>query len=355
MHISLFENGGCVMTSIRLATFNCENLFARYKFAKNFDPVEADGFTINNLAFDIFNEVEKKITAAAVAAVAADVMVLQEVENLLLLDRFHSQLLQGRLYPYRLLIDGNDPRNIDVAILSKHPILAARTWRHERDEENRPGLFSRDCLEVEIDVNGAPLVLFVNHLKSMMGGRGATRDRRVAQSKRVAEIFNARFGPSFDGNFAVLGDLNDYPETEEESGKMVETGIGALLYHPNLVNIVERLPKKERWTHWYKGGKKGKRAKQLDYILLGRSFDQRAGQPLPDMERRGLPWRAEEDYAGPRFPDVGHDEPKASDHCALYVDIPVAAFSTGAAGVVVAGAVAISGKPKKPKKPKKPA
>jgi endonuclease/exonuclease/phosphatase family metal-dependent hydrolase len=343
------------MASVRLATFNCENLFARYKFAKNFDPVEEDGFTINNLAFDILNMAEKRITAAAIAATEADIIALQEVENLLVLDRFHSQFLQGRLYPYRLLIDGNDPRNIDVAVLSKYPILSARTWRHERDSEDRPGLFARDCVEIEIEIDGARLVLFVNHLKSMLGGRGATRARRVEQSTKVAAIVAARFGPDFDGNFAVLGDLNDFPDTEEESGKQVETGIGALIDHPHLVNIMERLPKAERWTHWYKGGRKGKRAKQLDYILLGKGLDTRAGNPVPGLERRGLPWRAAENYDGPRFPDIGKDDPKASDHCPFFVDIPLSALKKGAAGVIVSelttGTIA---KPKKPKKPKKP-
>ena len=31
---------------------------------------------------------------------------------------------------------------------------------------------------------------------------------------------------------------------------------------------------------------------QLDYLLLGRAFDQRAGNPVPTTVRKGLPWRA---------------------------------------------------------------
>lgn len=314
------------MSSVRLATFNVENLFARYRFRQNFNPLESDGFTINNLAFEIFEESEKRITSKAIAEVDADIIALQEVENLLVMDRFHSVFLRGKAYPYRLLIDGNDPRNIDIAIMSKFPIVSARSFRHERDGQGRADLFSRDCLEAVIDIHGRPLTLFVNHFKSMMGGRKATRDRRVAQSERVKAIVEERFGGNLDGDFAIVGDLNDYPQVGDDT----TCGIDSLIKHPRLVNILDRLPAAERWTHWYKSGRRGERARQLDYILLSASLDERAGNPKPDIYRKGLPWRAEE-YTGPRLDEVGENEPKASDHCILSVEIPIQALKPAAA------------------------
>jgi len=62
---------------MRLATFKCGNLFARYKFKHNFDPTQPDGFTINNLAFDIYDETEKQVTGQAIREVDADVIALQ--------------------------------------------------------------------------------------------------------------------------------------------------------------------------------------------------------------------------------------------------------------------------------------
>lgn len=350
------------MSTFRLATFNAENLFARYRFRKNFEPLESDGFTINNLAFDIYNEAEKRITALAIAAIDADILVLQEVENLLVLDRFVAQYLRaaqgvgGKRYVHRMLIDGNDPRNIDVAVLSVFPITSARTYRHVRSPDSTAELFSRDCLEVEFAVEGRPFVVYANHFKSMMEGRAATKPRRLVQAAEVRRLVEARFGADLDGNFAIVGDLNDYPQTAMERGVEVTTSLSALLDHPGIVDPVDRLPETERWTHWYKGGRKGERARQLDYVLLSAALDARAAAPIPGLERRGLPWRAEEDYAGERFPEIGQDEPKASDHCPLYVDIPVAALSRDGGGAIDRASLDFVApvKPKKPKKPKKP-
>ncbi len=317
------------MSSLRLATFNCENLFARYNFRKDFEPLEGDGFTINNLAFDILNTAEKRITAQAIAATRADIIALQEVENLLVLDRFHSLFMRTlkAKYPYRILVDGNDPRNIDVAVLSKYPIVGIRTYRHEEATSEKAELFSRDCLEVEVEVDGRPLTLFVNHLKSMMGGRGKTRPRRVEQVARIMQIIDARFGSGYDGNFAVLGDFNDYAEDSTEGGRKVTTSLAPLLDAPFLVNVNDSIPdSNQRWTHWFKGAKKGERARQLDYIFMGKAFYERAGHPVPEIERRGLPYRAEDDYDGERFDHVGEDSPKASDHCPVTIELPIKAL-----------------------------
>jgi len=313
-------------SSIRLATFNCENLFARFRFRSGFDADAANGFTVNDLAFEIFEETEKQITGAAIRKLDADILALQEVESLPVLDRFTSRYLGGKGYKHRVLIDGNDPRWIDVALLSRHPITALRTHRHERTAAGTADLFSRDCLEAELDIAGRPLTLFVNHFKSMMpsdwnsaaDGRTQTKARRKEQVDRVAALVDERFGPNYTANFAVLGDFNDYIDSA--------TSLTSLTTHPHLVNGLPRLPEAERWTHYWKDGGPLNGYRQLDYILLGKALDTRAGKPNPGVLRDGLPWRATK-YAGDRLPNVGEDNPKASDHCALYVDLPVGALA----------------------------
>lgn len=297
------------MSSLRIATFNAENLFARYRFKDGFQPTADDGFTINDTAFRIQDEESKKITAKAIRKVNADVICLQEVESLPVLDRFNSYYLGGMKYTHRAVIDCFDPRQIDVAVLSRYPIVSLRSHRDERNKKGTAFLFSRDCLEVEIDVAGKTLILYANHLKSMMEGREATRARRQEQAERVAAIVDTRWKKSgYKGNFVVLGDLNDYPE-----GK---TSLSSLLDHKGLVNVLTRLPEAERWTHYYAGGNS---YGQLDYLLLSKGLAL-ANTGTPAVTRLGLPWRAQR-VTDERIDGVGENEPKASDHAPLYMDI----------------------------------
>ena len=297
------------MTTLRIATFNVENLFARYRFKDTIQPTEDDGFTINDLAFRIYDEESKKITAKAIRAVNADVICLQEVESLPVLDRFNAFYLGGMKYAHRAVIDCFDPRQIDVAVLSRHPIVSLPSHREERNKAGTAFLFSRDCLEVDVLVGGKTLTLYLNHFKSMMEGREATRARRQEQAERVAAIIDARWKKSaYKGNFIVLGDLNDYPD-----GK---TGLAALLGHKGLDNVLTRLPETERWTHYYAGGNA---YRQLDYLLLSAGLA-KANPGKPAVMRRGLPWRAKK-VTDERLDGVGENDPKASDHAPLHMDI----------------------------------
>jgi endonuclease/exonuclease/phosphatase family metal-dependent hydrolase len=264
------------------------------------------------LAYDLYDEDSKKITGKAIREIDADIVCLQEIENLLVLERFNSQYLGGMGYKHRMLIDSHDMRHIDVAVISRYPFAYVNTHRHERNKANTTWKFSRDCLEVDFEINDKRLSLYINHLKSMMYGRAETKARRQEQAERVADIIDGYWkGKKYEGNFACVGDLNDYIDAK--------TSLKALASHPQLVNVVDRLPKADRWTHfWADGGE----YRQLDYIFLSKTLAD-ASNGNPGIERQGLPWRAER-YSGPRFSDVGENNPKASDHCPVYMDINLA-------------------------------
>jgi endonuclease/exonuclease/phosphatase family metal-dependent hydrolase len=277
------------------------------------------GWDVNEQAFQGFTSEEKRLTGQAIRETKADVIALQEVENLETLKRFRTQFLGGPSgYRYAIAVDGNDPRLIDVALLSRHPIVHVRSYHHIRSADNRSYLFSRDCLEADIQLpDNRVVTLFVNHLKSMLdmfdpcNGRANTRARRAEQAEAVVKIIQDRFGAKAgDADFVVLGDLNDYMESDTQG----EPGIGALVEWAEVENVVDRMPEDERWTHFYAGNAScGVQPSyhQLDYVLLSRSLaDQTDAQP--EIMRKGIPTRADR-YQGPRFEGIGVDSPKASD------------------------------------------
>jgi predicted extracellular nuclease len=315
------------MQTLRLATFNCENLFARFKFNENIDPQKAvtDGWLTNSTFFEINDETSKSLTGQAIKATQADVIAVQEVESLAALKRFRTTYLGGtQRFKHAILLDGNDPRLIDVGLLSKYPIQRIDTHIDEWDNQLHSHMFSRDCLECDIVLpEDKTLRLFVNHFKSMLdmddpcNGRKNTRKKRLHQSQRVKDIVSQQF-PDGTGNFAIIGDFNDYLETDQQA----ETGIGDLVNWNFVENVVNRKTEDERWTHYFGGNSQcgiPPSYRQLDYILLSKSIAENNDEE-PGIIRNGLA-KAADQYTGPRFEGIGQETPAASDHCPVVIKI----------------------------------
>ena len=101
------------MTNIRLATFNCNNLFQRFKFGSGLDQSQIinEGWLANTLDAQLFNETEKALTAAAIMETNADIIALQEVESMNTLRLFRDRYLGGRQnFSHGILISGNEDR-----------------------------------------------------------------------------------------------------------------------------------------------------------------------------------------------------------------------------------------------------
>lgn len=64
------------MTKFSIATFNCENLIARFKFTENVNPKDAiiDGWLADKTKFTINDETSKRLTALAIKETKADVI-----------------------------------------------------------------------------------------------------------------------------------------------------------------------------------------------------------------------------------------------------------------------------------------
>lgn len=116
-------------------------------------------------------------------------------------------------------------------------------------------------------------------------------------------------------------------ETEQEYFDVVRIHYG--LTNAEVV-IADNTTEAELWTHFFKGNKSCQllpKFSRLDYLLLSRSLA--ASNPSrPNIERRGQPKRADR-YSGPRCPGIGTNNPKASDHCPVVMEVPLSQAWTG--------------------------
>lgn len=302
---------------VRIGTFNTENLFARFRFKDGIsqDDIRREKWTVDATRFIPFSGGKERITAQAMGAIRADILGLQEIENMDTLKAFvrqFRQFLPEGGYPYPLVIDGNDRRLIDVGLLSRFPIDCIRTHQFERTPDGHHFIFSRDCLEIDVRLpDGKILTVFVNHFKSMHEGRSETMHIRQAQAQRLVDILKERYGDDpGQAAWVVLGDLNDYRPSP---------ALDPLLKQPWLENVVERLRPEQQWTHYYAGNDE---YNQLDFLLLSKSLADANPNAIPVIERRGLPKRASQ-FTLPRFEGVGSSFPKASDHCPVVIEIEV--------------------------------
>jgi endonuclease/exonuclease/phosphatase family metal-dependent hydrolase len=241
-----------------------------------------------------------------------DILACVEIEDRPGLVRFNENVLApifettGRHpYPFALVIDGNDPRGIDVGILSRHPIKSIRT--HVFDLVGSPTIFSRDCAEYFLEVPGISggLILMVNHFASK-GSDPTGEKRRVHQANRVLDIVAERLNEDFS-HIVVAGDLNDTPASASLAKLITASGLTDAIkqFAASIDPTGKRLGTYETGTQ------------QIDYLLMSPAIV--AAASAAGIERRG--------HFAPRtfksFDTVTSNRDQASDHHCVWVDLHV--------------------------------
>ncbi len=368
--------------ALRIATFNAENILQRFDFTGFRNELHRDR-TLQMISVDNeaqFRMLEQarvvahtddkmQMTALAIADARADILCLQEVESIEALKAFEYGYLfkmVGAGYRHKYLAEGNDGRGIDVAVMTREEtadgdaieFVEMQSHSHRTYEElgifddalrqigEKPGekVFRRDCLEIVFNIGGVPLTLYVVHFKSMGPGRDGIDGRewtapiRRAEARAVRAIIEERFGKDKpgEGNFLICGDCNDYLDRLVITGthysgygfeRVVEekAGFSALFEDGFCVNLVERRDEMDRWTLYHSRGPQEQHLCQLDYILASPALAQTNPKVVPDIIRNGQPWRTPflPGQSVDRYPRIGWDRPKASDHCPVAVTLHV--------------------------------
>lgn len=308
---------------MRIASFNVQNLRLRQQ---EDGPARLDGARDGDIAADsttgarAFDRADRRLTAAVLHDMNADVVALQEVHDRETLDHFHDRYLvrTGMTpYPHRICLPGNDAMGRNLAVLSRiEPAsIISHTGVHPTDlgleppdgvSPDRP-LFCRDCLIVEI----GRLTLFLSHFKAPYPDADATLPIRRLEAMGVRRLIERRFPDPAAELWLVLGDLN------EPSARLPLDRLGiAPLLGGFAIDLLERRPKGQRWS--YREPSRGTYSRP-DALLASPALA--AGWPdaYPRLVREGMGTEADL-YPGPRLHGVGEHRPHASDHAALMID-----------------------------------
>ena len=184
------------------------------------------------------DEVAVMNTGRVIRDVDADILAVIEAEDRVALKQFSEIVLEevgGHPYDEVMVIDGNDERGIDVGVMTKrgYRIGLMESHIHDLKDDGHP-IFSRDCPEYSIKTPGGEFVWVIpNHFKSKFGGdNAASRNKREAQARRTAEIYNELIHEGFE-NVIVLGDLNDTPDSDPLQPLLAETDLKDVSEHPS--------------------------------------------------------------------------------------------------------------------------
>lgn len=206
----------------KVATYNVENLFDAQYIGTEYDDYRKKHNWTKRMVDIKLNHV-----AEVICDLDADILGLQEIENSNILELLKKRLSRvGCRYRYSAITSKKDAP-IQVALLSRFPIKKQR----ELQVSYSPRV--RNILEVEVDVNGKSLWLFVNHWKS--------RAYHGVESKRLkyAKVLKKRLDAlSKSKPYIVLGDFNtDYDAHLSLEKKIDDTNGRTGLHH--VMNIAK--------------------------------------------------------------------------------------------------------------------
>ena len=259
------------------------------------------------------DELATRHTAMVIRDVDAHVLAVIEADNRVALRDFSSILLSqagATAYEHVMLIDGNDNRGIDVGILTRRGYDIEGIRSHVDDGPPTSPTFSRDCPEYTVRTPGGErIVVLVNHLKSKgYGSQARNNARRREQAEAVAKIYE-RIRRSGQRNVAVVGDMNDTPDSSPMQPLIQGTNLRDISEHPNFVSD-------GRPGTFGNGAKSSK----IDYILLSPALFNKV--TAGGVFRKGV-WGGKNGTLFPHYDTMTKPVHQASDHAAVFADIAI--------------------------------
>ena len=244
--------GGLCAQALTVATYNVENYLVADRMVEGvYHPAYPKP------------EKEKAGLRQVIAAIAPDVLAVEEMGTQPFLDEFQRELRQsGQDFPFVALLQAVDPDR-HVAVLSKVPFKEVR--RHARVPHTYFGqanAVKRGVLEVIFATSEGDVSLFVVHLKSRHTERDDDPEsalQRRGEAEAVRDLVLRRFPDPTEGRFILCGDWNDTRSSKPVRSlvKRGETELGEILRAAD--------SRGETWTYFYR---REETYSRIDYFLV---------------------------------------------------------------------------------------
>lgn len=231
--------------TVRLGNYNVRNLFN--------DKDDSDTQVQETVASTADYQEHLRGVAGSLQELNAEVVVLVEVENQAVLDDLTARSELAGKYPHSALLSGNDPRGINIGVISSLPITRTKTHVSDPIQGNVAGKtyrYARDVPEYHFTKKGHAFTLLGVHFKAFEPGGSASEtadddDKRLAEARGARAIADGLLADPANGPVVILGDFNadvDEPSTQAIRGS-----------DPAYSNATSDRSASDRWTVSYGG------------------------------------------------------------------------------------------------------
>ncbi|MDR0375404.1 MAG: endonuclease/exonuclease/phosphatase family protein [Treponema sp.] len=195
-------SGGKDSSALSVATWNLQALFDGKDDGVEYEEYRGDNGWNNEKYLARLNNFSKAI--ASLGKNWPDVLALIEVENAGVLEKLATEYMADSGYRYSFFA-GLSGYSLGLGLLSRYPFT--KTLSHSSNIGGE--ILPRPVMEARLEPEGHPIVIFVCHWKSKLGGDDKTealrRDAAVVILRRIIAIR----AENEDIPILVLGDLNE--------------------------------------------------------------------------------------------------------------------------------------------------
>jgi endonuclease/exonuclease/phosphatase family metal-dependent hydrolase len=206
--------GGKNTSGLSVATWNLQALFDGTDDGVEYEEYRSDNGWNNEKYLARLNNFSKAISS--LEKNGPDIIALIEVENSGALEKLAGEYLKDSGYRYSFFA-GLSGYSLGLGVVSRYPFT--KTLSHSSNIGGE--ILPRPVVEVRLEPEGQPIVIFICHWKSKLGGDEGTESLRRAAARVILRRIRTIKAENEAIPILVLGDLNEnYDEFVRHDGEM---------------------------------------------------------------------------------------------------------------------------------------